>query len=157
MKTIEEQIWDYIDRTLDREEQESMQTKIVTDPTYRKIYDELVAVNLQLQQIDIDMPSMAFNRKVMDQVALEVAPVALKTKVDQRIIYTVAALFVLPVLAILLYAIAQTDFKMFAVNIPEMDLDFSAYFTPLFVKIFLFTDMVLGFICLDGFLRRKKI
>ena len=157
MKTIEEQIWDYIDDNLTIEEKKAIAAKISSDQTYRTLYQELLAVNLHLGKLEIDMPPMAFNRKVMDLVGQEIAPVSLKTKVDLRIIYAVAGFFILTLSAILIYAISQTHFTASAINVPDISIDFSRYLTPSFIKIFLFTDLLIGFIYLDGFLRRKKI
>ena len=157
MKTIEEQIWDYIDDNLTIEEKSAIAAKIATDQTYSELYQELSAVNLHLGKLEIDMPPMAFNRKVMDLVAQEIAPVSLKTKVDLRIIYAVAGFFILTLSAILVYAISQIHFTASAINVPEVSIDFTRYLTPAFIKIFLFTDLLIGFVYLDGFLRRKKI
>jgi len=157
MKTIEEQIWDYIDDNLTIEEKKAIAAKIASDQTYRTLYRELLTVNLHLGKLEIDMPPMAFNRKVMDLVGQEIAPVSLKTKVDLRIIYAVAGFFILTLSAILIYAISQTHFTASAINVPDISIDFSRYLTPSFIKIFLFTDLLIGFIYLDGFLRRKKI
>ena len=157
MKTIEEQIWDYIDDNLTIEEKKAIAAKIASDQTCSNLYQELLAVNLHLGKLEIDMPPMAFNRKVMDLVGQEIAPVSLKTKVDLRIIYAVAGFFILTLSAILIYAISQTHFTASAINVPDISIDFSRYLTPSFIKIFLFTDLLIGFIYLDGFLRRKKI
>jgi len=157
MKTIEEQIWDYIDGHLTVEEKRTIENKIASDAAYRELYKELSAVNLHLAGMETDMPPMAFNRNVMEMVATEIAPVSLKTKVDKRIIYAVGTFFILAILSILIYAVSQTRFTSSAVRLPVMVIDFSQYFTPAFIKIFLFTDLLLGFIYLDSFLRRKKI
>jgi hypothetical protein len=157
MKTIEEQIWDYIDGNLTIEEKLAIETKIATDLTYSSIYKELSAVNLHLNAMETDMPPMAFNRNVMDRVAKEIAPVSLKTKVNQWIIYGIAAFFIFTLSAILIFAISQTNFSGSNIKLPEMNIDFTRYFGPAFIKIFLFTDLLLGFIYLDVFLRRKKI
>jgi len=156
MKTIEEQIWNYIEGNLTIEEKKAIEEKIAADKTYSNLYEELSAVNLHLTKLETDMPSMAFNRKVMDLVDLEIVPVSLKTKVDQRIIYGVASFFILTLSAILIYAVSQTHFSASAIKVPDLNIDFSRYLTPMFIKIFLFTDLILGFIYLDGFLRRKK-
>lgn len=159
MTTIEEQIWEYIDGNCTAEEKLAIEAKIASDKSYSLIYQELLTVNEQLKTIDLDEPSMAFNRKVMDLVNLETAPIALKTKVDQRIIYGIAAFFILGIFSILIYALSQTHFRASGttLNLPAFDLQVSSYVTPTFIRIFLFADLLLGFIYLDSFLRKKKI
>jgi len=102
---------------------------------------------------------MSFTRNVMDLVDLEIAPVSLKTKVDQRIILGIAAFFGLAFLAIIVYAITHASYSFADFKMPKLQVNFdvSAYITPTFVKIFLFVDLILGLFYLDGFLRRKTL
>lgn len=159
MTTIEEQIWDYIDGSCTAEEKLTIKTKIASDKAYSIIYRELLAVNKQLADIDLDEPSMAFNRRVMNLVEMETAPVSLKTRVDHRIIYGIAAFFILAIVSIVIYSISQIQFSASATKLewPSVNFDFNRYLTPTFIRIFLFVDLLLGFIYLDGFLRRKKV
>lgn len=53
--------------------------------------------------MELDEPSMSFTRNVMEAVALQPAPVSLKTKVDNQIIFSIAAFFVLSILAMVGY------------------------------------------------------
>lgn len=158
MTTIEEQIWDYIDGNCTAEEKLAIETRIIADEAYSALYLELSEVHQHLGAIELDEPPMAFNRNVMNLVDLEIAPVSLKTKVDRRIIYGIAAFFILALCAIFGYALSQVQFKVSTVhmNLPSMNIDFTRYLTPTFIKIFVFTDLLLGFLYLDGFLRRKK-
>lgn len=159
MTTIEEQIWDYIDGNCKLEEKAAIENKIASDKAYSLVYQELLAIDQHLGSIDLDEPSMAFNRKVMGLIDLETAPVSLKTRVDQRIIYGIAAFFILATCSIVVYAISQIQFLPLTtkLELPTFNLDFNRYLTPTFIRIFLFVDLFIGFIYLDGFLRRKKI
>jgi len=154
MKTIEEQIWDYIDGTGDTAQQSATERKIASDSSYQKVYQDMLALQLQLEDIAIDEPSMSFSRNVMEQVKLEPAPVALKTKTDKRIVLGIAAFFILAILAILTYAITNSHLSSakFAVNI-----DFSRYLTPTLIKTFVFADIILAMLYADSLFRRKRI
>lgn len=159
MTTIEEQIWDYIDGNCNEQERLVMEARIASDADCNQLYRELSAVNQQLSLMETDEPPMAFNRRVMDSVAVEVAPVSLKTKVDRRIIYGIAAFFVIALSAILIYAVSQGNFRTASpgIRMPALDIDFSRFLHSTFIRIFLFTDLFIAFLYLDRFLARKKV
>jgi hypothetical protein len=158
MNTIEQQLWDYIDGNLDESQQKSIEKKIETDAEIKAQYEELLKLNLAFESIDLDEPSMSFTRNVMESVALQSAPVSLKTKVDTRIIYSISGFFVLSILALLGFILYNSTFTM-----P----DFSGYFsttinlekfiTPTSIYVFLFIDLIIGLVFLDYVLRKKLI
>ncbi|MCX2478465.1 hypothetical protein OQY15_05145 [Pedobacter sp. MC2016-15] len=154
MKTIEEQIWDYIDGNSSPAERSETERRITSEEEYHLVYQELLALQQQLEQISTDEPSMSFNRNVMDLVSLEKAPVSLKTKTDKRIILGIASFFMLAIASILTYAIANSAFtaSKFSVNI-----DFSRYITPTLIRTFVFVDLVLLMLYADSLLRRKRL
>ncbi len=155
MNTIEEQLWDYIDGNCKPEEKLLIEEKIRVNQEYHRTYEELILVNKELSNLNLDEPSMSFTRNVMEQVELEIKPVTLKTKVDQRIIYAIGSFFTVSLLCIFGYAIAtsKADF-----NLPKIDFSFdsSKLFNPLYLQIFLMVDLVLGLLYLDSFLRKRR-
>ncbi|RZJ82262.1 MAG: hypothetical protein EOO47_01240 [Flavobacterium sp.] len=158
MKTIEEQLWDYIDSTIGADEKAIIEGNLATDLTWKETYKELLAVNAQLNSLDFEEPSMSFTRNVMEQVNLELKPVALKTKVDTRIIYGIASFFIVSILAIFSYAIYTSDAN-FSLNMPKMDFSLKTdkLFNPYVLQAFLFVDVVLLLLYLDGVLRKSKL
>ena len=115
--------------------------------------DEMDAL---LKSIGLDEPSMSFNRKVMEHVALERVPVTLKTKVNKRIIYSIAAFFITCILGTLLYALANSNFDY---NWSKIDLDLGKVADKIlssgFLKLFLMLDAVIALVWLDSVLRRR--
>jgi len=115
--------------------------------------DEMDAL---LKSIALDEPSMSFNRKVMEHVTLERVPVTLKTKVNKRIIYSIAAFFITCILGIFLYALAYSNFHY---NWSKIDLDLGKAADKVlssgFLKLFLMLDAVIALVWLDSVLRRK--
>lgn len=156
MNTIEQQLWDYIDGNLDAAQTKAIEGKINADADIKLQYEELLTLNAGFGEMELEEPSMSFTRNVMENIALEVAPVALKTKVNKGIIYGIAAFFVCSLLAVLAYAIYNSNFKMpgFNLNI-KVDFNLSKYLTPTVVYVFLFADLVIGLVFLDYFLRKK--
>ena len=156
MNTIEQQLWDYIDGNLNETQLKSIREKIESDISVKLQYEELLNLNIAFGEMELDEPSMSFTRNVMEAVALQPAPISLKTKVDSRIIFSIAAFFVLSILAMLGYIIYNTTFVM-----P----DFSKYFvanlnlkkvlTPVALYLFIGVDLILGLIFMDYILRKK--
>jgi hypothetical protein len=157
MKTIEEEIWAYIDGEGDQAQRHVMQSKITSDPDYQKMYSELMQIQEIISAQELEEPSMSFTRKVMEAVDTEMAPVSLKTRVDNRIIYSIAAFFVISIIGILIYAVSNVNFSLPEFKLPKLnfDLALSPEKTGLLIKAFLFVDLILGLIYLDRFLRRR--
>ena len=156
MNTIEQQLWDYIDGNLNETQRKSIEEKIETDISVKLQYEELLNLNAAFSEMELDEPSMSFTRNVMDSVALEPAPVSLKTKVDNRIIYSIGGFFVISLMALLGYVFYNSTFTM-----PDFSRYMSVSFeidkviTPTSLYIFLGIDLVLGLIYIDYFLRKK--
>lgn len=111
-----------------------------------------------LSNMELDAPSMSFTRNVMGQVAQEIQPVSLKTRVDKRIIYGIAAVFATAILAVFVYAGSQSQLMTPSPE-SKFDLKFSITLDrsvqPVLLYIFLFTDLIIGLFYFDRFLRRK--
>ncbi|GGI26761.1 anti-sigma factor family protein [Pedobacter mendelii] len=156
MNTIEQQLWDYIDGNLNETQRKNIEEKIEKDAEVKLQYEELLNLNSVFSEMEIDEPSMSFTRNVMDSVTLEPAPVSLKTKVDNRIIYGIGGFFVASLLALLSYVFYNSTFIM-----PDFSRYMSVSFeidkviTPTSLYIFLGIDLVLGLIYIDYFLRKK--
>ena len=156
MNTIEQQLWDYIDGNLDEPSKKAIEEKIASDAAIKSQYDDLLKFNLSFEGIDLDEPSMSFTRNVMESVALVPAPVAMKTKVDKKIIYSIGSFFVFSLLALFGYVLYNSNLSMpqFDMNV-NFDFNLDQYITPTTVYSFLFADLVIGLIFLDQFLRKK--
>jgi len=110
-----------------------------------------------LKGMEMEEPSMSFTRNVMEQIKLEKQPVALKTRVDNRIIYGIAAIFGAFIAGVFIYAIANSTVTY---ELPKVKIDLTGAvdktLTPGFLTAFLFIDLVIALIYFDSILRRKK-
>jgi hypothetical protein len=156
MKTIEEEIWAYIDGNGTAEELQSIAKKIAADADYSQCFQELSKLNALMLADQLEEPSMSFSRNVMEAVAHEIAPKTLQTKVNHKIIMGIAAFFMLSLLAILIYAFANSDVSGFTMPTYNTNFHLSSYITPTFLKIFLFFDVTLALLYFDRLLRRKN-
>jgi hypothetical protein len=99
---------------------------------------------------------MSFTRNVMESVALVPAPMAMKTKVDKKIIYSIGGFFVISLLALLGYVFYNANLEMPQFDLKvNFDFNLEKYITPTAIYAFLFADLVIGLIFLDQFLRKK--
>ncbi|WP_231425603.1 anti-sigma factor [Pedobacter sp. Leaf250] len=156
MNTIEQQLWDYIDGNLDATEARAIEEKINSDVEIKLQYEELMNLNLAFGKIELDEPSMSFTRNVMESVALQPAPVALKTKLNTNIIYGIGGFFIISLLALFGYAIFNIDFKAVDFDLKlNADFNLDKYITPTMLYSFLFADLVIGLVFLDYLLRKK--
>ena len=110
-----------------------------------------------LKGMEMEEPSMSFTRNVMEQIKLEKQPVALKTRVDNRIIYGIAAIFGAFIAGVFIYAIGNSTVTY---ELPKVKIDLTGAvdktLTPGFLTAFLFIDVVIALIYFDSILRRKK-
>lgn len=156
MNAIEQQLWDYIDGNLDGSAQKAIEGKIASDPEIKSQYEDLLKLNSVFGGLDLDEPSMSFTRNVMESVALEPTPIAMKTRVDKKIIYGIGSFFVISLLALFGYVLYNSN-----ISLPKFDLDanlnfnLDKYITPTVLYSFLFVDLVIGLVFLDQFLRKK--
>ncbi len=156
MNTIEQQLWDYIDGNLDDSSKKAIEEKIESDAEIKSQYEDLLKLNLVFNELDLDEPSMSFNRNVMESIALAPAPVAMKTKVDKKIIYSIGGFFLISLLALIGYVFYKVQLDMPAFDLKvNLDFNLNQYITPTAIYAFLFADLVIGLIFLDQFLRKK--
>jgi hypothetical protein len=153
MKTIEEQLWDYIDGNCTKSESAMIEEKIANNLQYHALYEEFMQVQATLKNMALDEPSMSFTRNVMDQVNVELKPVALKTKVDQRIIYAIMVFFIGAISMVFVYAIAQSDFT-YSFQLPELKFNFNDLVNSQFFQVFIMVDVALILLCIDSYLRK---
>jgi len=159
MNLIEQRIWDYLDGTDTLQQRELTEQLIKSDPLYQQVYEECRSFNSLISEVDQDEPSMGFTRNVMERINLEPVPATLKSLIDKRIIFGIAAFFLFTITALLGVLFYQIDwsetagFKMPEFTMPAMDT--SKYLNSTYINIFLFIDIIIGLYLIDGFLRKR--
>ncbi|MFM6976323.1 MAG: hypothetical protein ACKOW2_05695 [Sphingobacteriaceae bacterium] len=154
MKNIEEQMWKYVSGTCSAIEQEELEQLMTHQPEYRALFQEISATHLALMQLELEEPSMSFERNVMEQIKLEPLPSRFP-QVDQRIIRGIAGFFALSILSLLVYAFYLTDWTQAALNFKMPEFNWDIHFNKTILSAFLFIDMILGLYFLDYLLRKK--
>lgn len=161
MNIIEQQIWDYLDGTCSMQEGKNIEQLIDSDPAYRSVYLELKALQEDLTKLDLDEPSMGFTRNVMDKVSALPAAGSIKALIDKRIIYGIAAIFLLSLVILLGLSVSQIEWaRPVTTSITNYELpkvDYASYFNSTYLQVFFFADVILGLYILDSILRKKMM
>jgi len=160
---IEQHIWDYIDGLSTPEEKQMVEHLLQTNQQWMTVYSELKGFNEMIGSADlIEQPSLRFTKNVMEEVArYKVAPPA-HSYINKKIIYGIAAFFILSIIGFVLYAISFIDMsapgsmKLPDTGIDRLNVDWSKYFNSTVMNVFLLLDVVAGLMLLDRYLRRKK-
>jgi hypothetical protein len=159
MNLIEQRIWDYLDGTGTLQERELTEGLIKSDPVYKQVYEECRSFNSMVSALDQDEPSMGFTRNVMERINLEPVPATLKSLIDKRIIFGIAAFFLFTItalLGVLFYQIdwsQTTGFKTPEFTMPAIDT--AKYLNSTYINIFIFVDIIIALYLFDGFLRNR--
>ncbi|MBX7140380.1 MAG: hypothetical protein K1X63_04790 [Chitinophagales bacterium] len=158
MKPIEERLWEYMDGTSSPEECKAIEQLLQTDPSVKQLHEEFLAINNSLKFSELEEPSLRFTKNIMERVALEPAPKALRTQVDKRIIRVISGFFILTLSVLLVITLSQIDWKSgfqdFSFNIPQVDL--TKYFKSWMLQAFLIGDVILGLFMLDRWLHQRR-
>jgi anti-sigma factor RsiW len=156
MNPIEEQIWNYIDGTQAPEEKAATEQLIQTDPVYSGMYAELLQVHRAIIAAELEEPSMRFTANVMDKVAAEPKPVALKTRINTWIIRSIAAFFILSIVLLVINALSGLSFSEPVLNVKAIELPVENLLSPTVLRYFLFADLIVAMLLIDHLLRRKR-
>jgi hypothetical protein len=161
MNTIEEKLWNYIDRTCTPEEQQAISLLIEQDEAYRLKYQELIKLNSEFASMELDEPPMAFTYKVMEGIRTEHAQQPLKAAIDKRITGGIGLFFIFTISIILIYALAGMHWSAGNVGASiasKLSLpNFKVLLNGPAMKGFLFFDTVLALFLLDTYLRKKGL
>lgn len=159
MKDIEQKIWDYLDGTCSEQERKLTAHLIENDPEYRSVYEECQSVHLNISATELDEPSMSFTRNVMEKLQMEPVPGLVRSLIDKRIIYGIAAFFLITITGLLGLLFYQIDWSQYVTSgmpnyqIPEIDI--SKYLNTNLIYVFFFADIIAGLYLFDGFLRKR--
>lgn len=160
MMNLEDRLWDYMDGHCSAEERHAIEKLMQSDPAVKIKYDELLLLQQQLKSVELDEPSMGFKNRVMEQVLAGPHPVALKTRVDNRIIYLIAAFFVFTIGGMLAYTIYNMDWSNAqSFKLPQMQLpvvNWSFLENPSFTLFFLSMNVVLGLLLIDKMVATRR-
>jgi len=161
MNNIEEILWNYIDGNCTADEQKAISDLIAGDEAYRIKYNELLNLNKAFAGMELDEPPMAFTYNVMETIRTEYAQKPLKAAINKRIIRGISIFFVLTIVCLSVFTLANISLPAGSVPISvpsglKMP-DIGRYITKPVIEGFLFFDLVLSLYLFDTYLRRKNL
>jgi anti-sigma factor RsiW len=157
MKPIEEQLWEFIDGTCSADEKTNIEKLLQTDPAIQMLHQEFLSISKSLKSMELEEPSFRFTQNVMDRVALEPAPKALKTKVDKRIINGIGGFFIITLVTLIGLMFSQMSWSSVSevqFNMPQINL--SEYFGSTFVQGAMIAVVILALASVDRFLHYRR-
>jgi magnesium-transporting ATPase (P-type) len=162
MNNLEQRIWDYLDGIGTEEEREFTKQLINSDPEFQTVFEELSAIHLSVSSLNLDEPSMSFNRNVMEKIQMEPLPGSVKSLIDKRVIYGITAFFLITISALLGVLFYQIDWtQQSGMYMPEYKLpefDTSNYVNSTTINILFFADIIIALYLFDGiFIKRTKV
>jgi hypothetical protein len=163
-QNIESRLWDYIDGRSAASEKSAIEELLQSNYEWKNKYHELLDVNQLLKSSELEHPSMRFTKNVMEEISkLHIAP-ATKNYINKKIIWGIAAFFIIMVTGFVVYGFGQVDWSSgtgtgSALADKYIDLskvDFSKIFNNNFVNVFMMVNVLLGLALLDRVLANKR-
>lgn len=157
---IEMLLWNFIDGNCNEAEHRRIADLITGDTEWKRKFEELSALHQNIHP-ELEQPSMRFTKNVMEAVAkTQVAP-ATKKYINPYIVRGIAVLFIIPILAVLVYALFTTNWNtVTSVSLIGFDtskLHLHNLFNSNVVYTFILINIMLGLLFMDGILRRKRL
>ncbi|MCO4292989.1 hypothetical protein NF867_08955 [Solitalea sp. MAHUQ-68] len=108
-RITEEKLWDLADGLISEPEAGELIRSISLDPKLKQKFEEIKAIKISLASMELEVPSSSFTANVMAKWRAEIAPQqsALKTLVNRKIIYGVAAIFIVSIIGLLFLVIGN--------------------------------------------------
>lgn len=158
MNIVEQRIWDYLDGNCNAREAAIIAQLIESDPVFKSAYNDIKAIDLDLAHLELDEPSMSFNRNVMENIRVLPTPGSVKDLIDKRIIYSITGFFLITIFVLLGILLASTNWgDIQGLTIPESFKvhNLQQYLNSTVIKGFLFFDLVLILFFVDNFFRKR--
>jgi hypothetical protein len=161
-QNMDERLWEYIDGACPAEEKLFIEQLITDNREWKAKYDELLELHALLENhLELDEPSMRFTQNVMEEIGKHYIAPAAKSYINKRVVWGIAAFFILSILGFLIYGFAQINWSQSTGNsfIDKIDyskLDYSKILNSTSATIFMMINVVLGLVWLDMYLGRKK-
>jgi hypothetical protein len=164
-QNMDERLWDYIDGACSAEEKLFIEQLIAGNLEWKAKYEELLEVHALLgNHLELDEPSMRFTQNVMEEISKHHIAPAAKSYINKRIVWGIAAFFILSIAGFFIYALGQINWTegtagVSLINFSKVDfsrLDFSKLVNNTYGTIFMMINVVLGLILLDMYLGSKK-
>jgi len=158
---IEQKLWEFIDGVVPEAERDTIEQLVAAQATWRTKYNELLEIHHAINAAEIEQPSMRFTRNVMEEIARQHIAPAARRYINKKIVWGIAAFFLLAIVGFLAYAFSQTEASGSSNDTALGGIDFTAVdysrvFSNNFVNAFVMLNIVLALMLLDRYLAQRK-
>ncbi|HLF45737.1 MAG TPA: hypothetical protein VI548_04900 [Chitinophagaceae bacterium] len=158
-QTPEQQLWSYIDGFASVDEKAAIEKLLENNPEWKKKYNELLDIHQLLNSSELEHPPLRFTKNVMEKIALQHIAPATKNYINKKIIWGIAAFFIIVIVSFLVYGIVQINWNETGDTKLPLDfaqVDYSKFFNNNMVNGFMMVNVLLGLALLDRFLAVKR-
>ena len=159
---MEKMIWEYIDGLCSPAEREMVSRHLAGDPEWKMKYNELKSIHHLLQNEELEMPSLRFNKNVMEEIAkYQVAP-ATRNYVNKNVIRGITAFFLIMIGGLFIYFVGQIHWisspsnHVFPNSLDANKMNWSKLLNNSYINILMGISTMLGLVLVDRYMRGKK-
>jgi len=161
-QNIEEKLWNYIDGTMDQQEQSFIEQLLQNNQEWKMKYAELMEVHQLMQDnIDLEHPSLRFTQNVMEEISRLYITPATRNYINKNVIWGIGIFFLTTIIGLIVYAFGQINWSApsGSGNIPEFtmtNVNWGQMFNSTYMNVFIMVNILLGLMLLDMYLTKKK-
>jgi anti-sigma-K factor RskA len=148
---IEMQLWAYIDGLCEETDKRSIEELIKNDLAVQRQYQQLLQLNRSLQKLEPEHTSMRFSKNVMEALTNVKPAKPTKSYVNTWVIRSIAAVFTLLIVLILIYALKDLNWKNMQA---EKSVDYTGIFNNNFVIYVVLANILLLIFFFDRLLKK---
>lgn len=160
---MELRLWEYIDGKSSTDEKAVIDLLLAENQVWQSKFEELTAVHTILREEELDMPSLRFTKKVMEEIAkYQVAP-ATKDYINKNLVRGIAAFFMVMITGLLIYVISHLHWTVYSSDkFPQKyhfdvdKLNWGKMLNNTYVNIFMGINVILALILVDRYVQGKK-
>lgn len=165
---MEQRLWDYIDGLGSPDEVSAVAALIAANLEWQRKYKELLQVHQLMAGTELEAPSMRFTKNVMEEIARHQVAPATKTYINNNIIRSIGAFFLLMIGGMLIYFLGQlqggggdstpSQMSQYSRTL-QSNLDkfnWGKIFSSTYMNIFMMINVILALVLIDMYLQRKR-
>ena len=161
-QNIEEKLWNYIDGSLEKDENNLVEQLLQDNQEWKAKYAELMDVHQLMQDnIDLEHPSLRFTQNVMEEISRLYITPATRNYINKNVIWGIGIFFLTTIIGLIIYTFGQINWSAPSGtgNIPELNMtnvNWGQMFNSTYVNVFIMVNILLGLMLLDMYLTKKK-
>ncbi len=159
-QNIEEKLWNYIDGSLEKDENDFIEQLLQHNQEWKVKYAELMDVHQLMQDnIDLEHPSLRFTQNVMEEISRLYITPATRNYINKNVIWGIGIFFLTTIIGLIIYTIGQIDWSQPDTGMLsdlQVNFNWGQMFSSTYMNVFIMVNILLGLMLLDMYLTKKK-